>query len=213
MVLTETERALQALIAFGTNLSCLPLGIMCVKRGTAYEAIVGTACALCSMLYHVGEVYEKTWWFKLSGMTSGQWHRLDNIFTILAFQALMFYLTDVSNPQIMDLLRWTFLVFTLYCQERAPWDITYTILPIGASFLLLIVSHLYRRRVPEWIKNRYFLYGLGCLVVAGFFFARGLDDDTDYLRWNHGVWHFFIGIAFFFIFQSRDKSVKDLYYH
>eukprot|EP01133_Synstelium_polycarpum_P008409 gene8409-9890_t len=201
---------MQAFIAFATNLSCIPLGYLLIRRGHAYEAIVGIACAVSSMMYHVGEVYDKTPLFKLTGMSAGQWHRLDNIFTILAFQALMFFLMEHNHPQIVDLLRWSFLVVTIYCQERAPWNIMYTIIPIGASLFLLIATFVYKRKVPEWIKNRYFFYGAICFVIAGFFFARGLDDDNDYLRLNHGIWHLFIGFAFYFIFQSRDKVTKNL---
>jgi len=206
-----TEKVLQALIAFSTNLSCLPLGYYCIKRGSAYEAIVGTACAISSMMYHVGEVFEHTAWFQMTGLTSGQWHRLDNVFTILTFQALMFFLMDHNHPQVIDFLRWSFLVFTLYCQEKAPWEIFYTILPIVSSLILLIAHHAYKRKVPEWLKTRHFAYGIGLIVVAAVFFVRGLDDDNDYLRLNHGIWHFCVGIAFYFIFLSREKqSTKNL---
>ncbi|EGC32626.1 hypothetical protein DICPUDRAFT_38112 [Dictyostelium purpureum] len=204
-IVITTEKVLQAFIAFSTNLSCIPVVWHCIKRGSAYEGIIGIACAVSSMMYHVGEVFENTWWFKLSGMTSGQWHRLDNIFTILTFQALTFFLMDIQNQQVADALRWTFLVFTLYCQERAPWEIIFTVIPIVSTLVLLIIRHVLKQKVPEWIKTKHFLYGIGFFFVAAFFFVRGLDDDNDYLRINHGIWHFFIGVAFYFIFLSKEK--------
>ncbi|KAN0011855.1 hypothetical protein ACTFIU_007426 [Dictyostelium citrinum] len=200
-----TEKVLQAFIAFSTNLSVIPVVYHCLKRGSAYEGIIGISCALASMMYHVGEVFENTWWFKLSGMTSGQWHRLDNVFTILTFQALCFFLMDIQSQQTIELLRWTFLVMTLYCQERAPWQIEFTIIPIVSALILLIIRHSLRRKIPDWIKTKFFLYGFGFFGVAAFFFARGLDDNNDYLRINHGIWHFFIGISFYFIFLSKEK--------
>ncbi|KYQ89287.1 hypothetical protein DLAC_09947 [Tieghemostelium lacteum] len=209
MVLTN-EQIAQAFIAFATNLSCIPLGYLCIKRGSAYEAVVGVACAIASMMYHIGEVFEDKVWFGLTGLTEGQWHRLDNVFTILVFQCLMFFLMDIQNYQWLEFLRWTFLVFTLYCQEKAPWEVFYTILPIGASFFLMILQHLYKRKVPEWVYNREFHYGLGLLAIAAVFFVRGLDDDNDYLRINHGIWHFFVGFAFYYIFLSRDKALKNV---
>eukprot|EP01132_Coremiostelium_polycephalum_P004767 gene4767-5947_t len=203
-----TEKVLQAIIAVTTNLSCIPLGLLCIKRGNAYEAIIGTACAISSMMYHVGEVFERSELFQLTGLTSGQWHRLDNIFTILVFQALMLFMMDTSHPQVVDLIRWLLLVLTLYCQERAPWQIFFTALPIGVSLLMMVGHYVYIRKVPDWIKTKHFLYGLLCLMVAVFFFIRGLDDDNDYLRINHGIWHLFIGFSFYFIFLSREKQKK-----
>ncbi|GAM23954.1 hypothetical protein SAMD00019534_071290, partial [Acytostelium subglobosum LB1] len=203
------ERMMTAVIAFTTNLSCIPLGYECIRRGHAYEAVIGAACAISSMMYHVGEIYEKTAWFQMSGLNADKWHRLDNIFTILSFQAMMFYLMEYNHPQIVDLLRWVFLVFTLYCQMRDPWNLLFTILPILLSVFLLVCTHIYKRRVPEWLKTRHFMYGVGTLLVAAFFFARGLDDENDYLRINHGIWHLLVGFAFWFIFQSRSKHLKS----
>lgn len=33
------------------------------------------------------------------------------------------------------------------------------------------------------------------LVIAGQFFINGLDEKNDYLRFNHGLWHMFAGLA------------------
>jgi predicted membrane channel-forming protein YqfA (hemolysin III family) len=41
------------------------------------------------------------------------------------------------------------------------------------------------------------------IVVAFFFFARGLDEDNDYLRLNHGLWHVFSSIAFHFFLSAK----------
>jgi hypothetical protein len=46
-------------------------------------------------------------------------------------------------------------------------------------------------------------YGLNLLIPAIYFFIKGLDDENDYLRINHGMWHLFIGIAFFYLYQIK----------
>lgn len=43
---------------------------------------------------YVGEIYQHLPWYKMFGLNSGQWHRLDNIFTIVCFSALCFYFME-----------------------------------------------------------------------------------------------------------------------
>ena len=48
--------------------------------------------------------------------------------------------------------------------------------------------------------NKYYLKRGVLLLVAGVVcFVRGLDDETDYLRVWHGLWHCFVGLASFFL--------------
>eukprot|EP01112_Ceratiomyxa_fruticulosa_P009646 TRINITY_DN2525_c0_g1_i1.p1 TRINITY_DN2525_c0_g1~~TRINITY_DN2525_c0_g1_i1.p1 ORF type:complete len:232 (+),score=23.99 TRINITY_DN2525_c0_g1_i1:219-914(+) len=209
VVRTDTEKLLTALVVVGTNLSCIPLAINCIRRGLAYESIIGSCSAIASIMYHVGEIYFDTYWWKWGRMNPGQWHRLDNVFSILSFNALLFFLMENTNPTTIDILRWVSLAFTLYCQELSPWNIMCTVVPILLPLLLLIAKLLYNRKVPAWIKSTSFRIGLLLLVVAVFFFVRGLDDDNDYLRINHGLWHFFIGLSFYFLFHGvRMKKVE-----
>ena len=50
----------------------------------------------------------------------------------------------------------------------------------------------------------------GCLIMAvGIIgFAKGLDDENDYLRLWHGLWHCFGSVAYFYLWQSIDKDRK-----
>ena len=42
----------------------------------------------------VGEIYQHQYWYTLGGLNAGQWHRLDNVFTIVCFSALCFYFME-----------------------------------------------------------------------------------------------------------------------
>lgn len=81
-----------------------------------------------------------------------------------------------------------------------------TVLPIVAWTLALVVSYVVRGRRPRF--NRKIYIGLGLLTVAFAFFARGLDEDNDYLRLNHGLWHLFSSLAFYNFFHCLDRAFK-----
>ncbi len=123
--------------------------------------------------------------------------------------------------------------FNRYCQERAPWNINYTIVPIAIPIAILLgkmmylargsnhsvfdVLHWYTRKSPHWLFNKHFNIGMFFMTVAMFFFVRGLDDENDYLRYNHGLWHLFVGFAFYFLFNAPDvttnlKQTRHIYW-
>ena len=77
-------------------------------------------------------------------------------------------------------------------------------IPIIIYFAAFILKLTFGRR-PRF--NSYFLKrGGGMLLIAIFFFIRGLDENQDYLRINHGMWHCLAGTSSFFIWQSIDKD-------
>jgi predicted membrane channel-forming protein YqfA (hemolysin III family) len=60
------------------------------------------------------------------------------------------------------------------------------------------------KRIPSFNHNVW--YGLTLGTIALVFFVRGLDEDNDYLRINHGLWHFFVGLAIYFVYHSKQKG-------
>lgn len=44
------------------------------------------------------------------------------------------------------------------------------------------------------------------MVIAFLFFYKGLDDHNDYLRFYHGLWHLFVGIFSFYVWQCKLKE-------
>jgi predicted membrane channel-forming protein YqfA (hemolysin III family) len=42
--------------------------------------------------------------------------------------------------------------------------------------------------------------GLLLMIIGLYFFIKGLDDDNDYLKMNHGMWHVFSAIGMFHLY-------------
>lgn len=167
-------------------------------------------------------------------MNDGHWHRLDNVFVILGCQCMAYFLLFatskdqtalVDSPaidqvhasdyadhfmheqRVLNLFRWIGLSFCLSCQEKAPWVVFYTLLPIIVpASLAMIRMFLF---VPKELRPRYntrkMMVASVLFCIAMFFFTLGLDDEHDYLRIYHGFWHMFIGFSFYYYFQCKEQ--------
>lgn len=51
-----------------------------------------------------------------TGMSSGNWHRLDNIFAILSAQTMFIHFADFQTQEVNELVRWICLFITLFFQ-------------------------------------------------------------------------------------------------
>lgn len=100
---------------------------------------------------------------------------------------------------------WGSLLFTLICQEKAPWEEFYTFLPIVVPAVIVILrciffleSHLRPSYRWSWMCAGVIslLLGLAC-------FIKGLDNFNDYLRMWHGMWHVFGSLGFFCFFMGK----------
>ena len=56
-------------------------------------------------------------------------------------------------------------------------------------------------RLPKYNSKMIFLGVLG-ISLAIFSFWKALDEFSDYLRIWHGLWHVFIGVSTFYLWQS-----------
>jgi Protein of unknown function (DUF3522) len=193
-----TECVLSYVVQVSTHLCLLP-GVWVCWRKKERELFVLSLCTLfVSFMYHIAEVINNHHCFVkysthkklLLGMTDGQWHRLDNVFAILSIQYLCVFLSDLAEwKHGVGLLC---MAFTFWCQEIGPWKLVYTMLPVTFPLVFLlfrgVVGNVRMSRKSLWV-------GLVALVPAGICFAKGLDDDRDYLRIWHGGWHVFANIA------------------
>ena len=178
------------LTTVATNLAFVPAFVRCVRRGLAFEAVLGLATAVTSALYHVGDTTNRRFW----GMNPGQWHRLDNVFAIESLNSLVLTWMDLDAGPLRDALRWGSMVLTVAFQELGPWQLSCTPAPMAATalcFLCFLAAH-----PRHWRSyNRNMRRGVACMAVALFFFVLGLDEGKDFLRLSHGAWHCFIGAA------------------
>ncbi|KAJ9455545.1 hypothetical protein DIPPA_04730 [Diplonema papillatum] len=206
--LTPNEALVQLLVVAGTNAANIPCVWRCYRHRCYYEMWIGIATTLVSFLYHACEVTRQP----ILGMNDGKWHRLDNVFAILTFVSLMLWLMDNRDPKTDEFFRWFFVVLTTWAQEKAPWVLAYTVVPVLLSvFICLAKFVVVDRQPPSYLRapaeRRKFLTATATLAVSMYFFVKGLDDTNDYLRINHGLWHLFSGLAFFQYF-SLDVSGK-----
>lgn len=97
---------------------------MLARRGRVCDVITATALAASSTAYHACEIAQ----IEFMRMNAGNWHRLDNVFSILSFASLVPLLMGRANSvaptqEQLDLCRWTVLVVGLVFQELNPWHI------------------------------------------------------------------------------------------
>jgi predicted membrane channel-forming protein YqfA (hemolysin III family) len=219
------EEFIQSMTTVISNGFQLPMVFICLRSQFYFEAIIGFCVFVTSTLYHAGETHQ----IKILGMNPGQWHRLDNIFAIMSVNALFFGLFSaiegnqlrnartgekISNSsreaqahfkkmqKRMEIMRWASMCFAIWCQEKAPWKEMFTIIPIVIPSLLAIFFYVLDEIKPIY-NLKWLLAGIslmGCAIGA---FAIGLDDENDWCRIYHGLWHTFVSSSFFCLFQSK----------
>ncbi|KAL0490385.1 CA4 [Acrasis kona] len=229
--LFTSKQFLQSLTVVVTNGFIAPLIIECYHAEHYTEVVIGFMTFLTSVCYHVCEALRMRIW----DMNDGNWHRLDNVFIVLSAQNLLYYIffaleaRDTAiwdNPEEMknhekehlehfkkeervhNLFRWVGLAFCLTCQEKAPWKIFYTILPIalpGACAMLRMVILVPRQYKPRYNWRAMFT-AMALLGIGVIFFVFGLDEKKDYLRIYHGLWHVFGAFGFYAFFHCKNPS-------
>ena len=166
-----------------TNVAFLIPVWMLRKRRRPADVAAGIGVVVTSTLYHACESLG----IEILGMNAGNWHRLDNVFSIFASFTLALL---IAGPAAGESLRWLGIVIALVCQERHPWHLACVLGPVlfidGLAFLSLRwapSSHRRRLRSPSFV--------LASLVqgIAVACFVRGLDEDHDPYRRFHGLSH------------------------
>jgi len=134
-----------------------------------------------SFMYHVCDSIDGPLW-----LTEGQWHRLDNIGSIMSFVMWIIHLMDLRHHPVFErYLQYFFFAMVLAFQEKNPWDERNTVIPVAVCFAFLLVSFVVHRRVPKY-EVQPFRRGLLLLFCGIGCFVRGLDDDSDPFRFFHG---------------------------
>ena len=72
----------------------------------------------------------------------------------------------------------------------------------SSIFLIWFFVRIIKYGLPKYNKDA-LKYGSCFFIIAIICFIKGTDDENDYLRIFHGLWHCFISISFFYIFQMR----------
>lgn len=200
-----------------TNFLCFPALYVVYKRGMVFGFMIGFFTFFCSLMYHsldsleIPQVY----------ITRSEWHKLDNIGSIMSLIYLAVFLMDniekVEGKYSSEYegktdraLCYFGLFITLLMQTKHPWDIENTVVPVVIFYVALAFKLIFYRRPRIYYDN----FNRGCLILGfGFFcFYKGLDDDNDYLRIWHGIWHCCGSTSLFYFYQSlsKNKHLLDL---
>lgn len=203
---TQTLTVISTVI---TNIPGFPLSYTFWREQEYSTAICGFSLAITSMLYHIGDVLKINDPHTLFMMNAGQWHRLDNVFAILIFNFLNMKLLLKLNQKQEEFARWIILAFTLWCQEKSPWEVIYTIIPILVPMFIMIFVNIFNPKMRPNYQKKNLLKGTILLIIAIYFFIKGLDDENDWIRLNHGLWHTFGSFSFYY-FKYSVFSQPDL---
>ena len=216
---TPTDHLVMFVVTGLTNLACIPLIYLCYNRGSIFHLYIGCFTFLTSFMYHSLEALGVPSFY----LTGSQWHRLDNIGSIMSLVMVVVNFMDnldrdsagnYTSPLVARVdyhLLYSALLVTLTMQTKHPWDLENTLVPIlaaiviGAGKILLV-------RAPR-IDMRYVKLGVPYFLAAIYCFAKGLDEHSDYLRIHHGCWHMLSSVGIFYLWQSVDKMKQDKHVH
>ena len=197
---TRTEQILMAIITGLSNITSLPITLLCYRKHNIYVFALAIFSMITSFLYHVCESLDIALILKQM-----KWHELDNIGAICSLNSLILVLTHYHNdiPR-QNILNYLSLFMTLIFQQRGPWDLINTFLPI-IIYGVFAVYDCIKHGMPKY-NYQTLWYGGFFLIGAIAMFIRGLDDLNDYLRMYHSLWHVLIGISTFYLWQIQEKT-------
>lgn len=202
------EKVIMAVITGASNFACLPALILMILYERLFEFYIGLFTMITSFMYHVTESLDTTIY-----MEPGKWHMLDNVGSICCINSLLISLMSCyrNHQKIMKLNLFS-LFFVLTLQTEGPWDLFNTIFPI-CVFIVIVIHDFVIHGLPKYnytIMSR----GTSILLIAIAMFAKGLDEDSDYMRLYHSMWHVTIGAATFYLWQVQEKrlvSFKEVF--
>lgn len=104
-------------------------------------------------------------------------------------------------------MTWAYTLLILVCMEIGPWNPICTLIPIAVPLLVLFGKLTWQRRWAD-VNAVQVRVALGAMAAALVCFSFGLDDENDYLRLWHGMWHVFSGVFSYFSVLSNSKFDK-----
>lgn len=205
MPLTDTEFAVQLGTTVITNLCLFPTAKLCWENRMYAAFWSGLFAFITSLTYHylntvnawLGDDSSARVW----GMNELTWHQLDNIFSLVCLQLTAVIVMQNEDPKTDNLLGWFFSHTTVIVQVRAPWNEVWSFGPVALALLVLVVGCWRRGRWPQLAQGD-LRKALAIMGGAFFFFIKGLDDQNDYLRMYHGMWHACVGGFTYYLFRA-----------
>lgn len=202
---SEGEKFAMLLITGVTNFVSIPAIVMVYKKGLYFQFCIGFFTFFTSLMYHS---LDSVLWPHLY-IRAQEWHKLDNIGSIMCFVTLMIYWMDnlqhkengtYHSKQFCNtdlILNLCGLFLTMIMQANHPWELQNTIIPILIFIAICLFKNICIR--PARFNKAYMKRGLIWMGLAVYCFIKGLDEDSDYLRIYHGLWHCGGSISSFYL--------------
>ena len=194
------ERILMAITTSLSNISTIP-GLFLMKyQGRLFSYYFSIFGLFVSFMYHLCESLDI-----IIFIPQLKWHELDNIAAIYCLNNLMLSFTKMGlNINEIEKTNYLSVLLIIIIQKRGPWDLTNTIMPIILCGIY-VIYHIIRYGIPNYYKPQ-LVKGLIFFGIGLIMFIRGLDDLNDYIRIYHTLWHLFIGVAFYYLWQIQYKD-------
>lgn len=170
----------------------IPL-VMLHRRGRVFDVIIGTALTVTSLLYHACETLDT----RFLKMNAGNFHRLDNVFSILCFATLVPLSMEASKASRshVDAFRSSMLVVTLLFQELNPWHVACSVAPLVFAALFFSAWAKRRASMRQVRRRRELALPLCVQLFSIACFVKGLDQKRDPARCWHFAWHLLNAVA------------------
>lgn len=201
---SNNEKYLMSVITGISNFACLPGILLMFIYDRPYELFMGIFTMVTSFMYHVTESLDVNVY-----ITPGKWHELDNIGSICCINSLLISLINGYNNKDKQLkLNLFSLILVLTMQANNPWDLFNTVFPILVFITILCVDFI-RNGIPIYNSNA-LKKGMGVFLLALSMFIKGLDENSDYLRIAHSLWHVSVGYSTFYLWQVQETKVMGI---
>jgi hypothetical protein len=195
---TQNDRIIMGILVFLVHLLSIPTICLLRNRNHVFEYLCAATLAIASFMYHFQECLDV-----MIIMSDVQWHKIDNIFTITGLNNITLSLCNLERHEVLNYKYVSFMVVIIF-QEIDPWNLKNTVYPSLMFFYLSLYFLLYKG-LPKY--NFYNLKrGIIILFCAFAFFTKALNEDTDYMRLFHWIWHMFCCLSVFFLFQLKEDQ-------
>lgn len=174
-----------------------------------FDAAIGIILFISSIMYHLSD----TWNTNALFLDELKWHKLDNIGILTFFATTTINLADFEHANTNEIWRWICFFFVLVVQEKDPWDLTWTVVPLVFFSLLPPAKFLWNYFVhgaslkPKYVWKHFWLGATFLIGLGGPCFVLGLDDENDPFRIFHFLWHFFGAFASYYLNTSVKRSL------
>mmetsp|Transcript_98792 Transcript_98792/g.279271 ORF Transcript_98792/g.279271 Transcript_98792/m.279271 type:complete len:213 (+) Transcript_98792:98-736(+) len=198
---------IQAAATGATNLAMLPALLKAWRLGLYYEMVIGFMTMATSAAYHTCESLN----YEFLGFNEGRWHHMDNVFAILSFMAIFSQFSPHHRePRVRETANAVSTSVAVVAQLMSPWQVEYTVAPIVAALVYVMLSIAVARKAPR-VDGSAGLRALLTFFCAVTCFVKGLDEAHDTLRLWHGGWHLSVGAFSFYVLDASHPPEEKVH--